>query len=811
MMMKKRFVEVAVPLPLNKTFTYSIPESFEDFDIGTLVLVPFGKRKMTGYVVGFPEKVELKKLKSIISFKYPVPVFSKDSLDFYRKVSECYLAPLGEVIRMALPAGLDSKVEMSICLGKIQGLGLLPAREQVLIDELKRGNNIPIKAAIKKFALNSYELKNLRNKGFIEFISKPGELQIKPKFEKFAELIGNSEEFKSKSKKEKEIVDLLGRTAGKIYLNLIKESIKGFEIPLKRLVEKGVVQLSAIESERVPYLEKTVARDNEPELYEDQKNAVSAIEEKLNAGLHETFLLHGITGSGKTEVYLRVIAKVLAKGKNALALVPEIALTPQFIQRFRARFGDIISVLHSSMSKGERFDQWRKILRGDAKIVIGARSAVFAPLSNIGIVVVDEEHDHSYKQEDRIMYNAKDLAIERGKLSGAVVLLGSATPSIESYYRAKNKEYSLLTLSLRTSNFGLPEVEIVDLKMEKGKFGKKSFLSDKLLDAIRDNAKVGGKTILFLNRRGYSAFVLCTNCGSSVKCPNCSVSLKYHDREGKLICHYCGYSVDLYGFCETCGSKSLIRFGFGTEQLEKEIKSHFPDLRIERMDRDTTQKKFAHEIIIKKLERGEIDILIGTQMVSKGLDVKQVTLVGVVLADISLNIPDFRSCEKTFSLLTQVAGRSGRGALKGGVIVQTYNPEHYCIDEAKRHDFCSFYEKEIIFRRDIEYPPFVRLANIRFSSEDLKAIESASKKIKKIAEKELEQSENFKAKIEILGPSPSPLEKLKGEYRWQMLIKGKDNDTFIEYLKNLSANLKESFSKSRDISYKVDLDPQNFM
>jgi len=807
--MKRKYADIAVGLPIKKTYSYSIPSNLE-LEIGSMVLIPFGRRRITGYVVGFKDSVEFVEVKNVISLIYPFSVFNEETLEFYRLVAENYLSSLGEVIKMALPKGLEEKSDLYVRIGENPDSQNLKQNEKELIEALRISNAVPLRSASSRFALNPLDVKRLHKNRSIDFFTKIKSSKIKAKTVRFYELNGSDAgNYLSKSKKENEILNILIQKNKKVSIEEFKKNINGYNQVLKRLVQKGILKVEEIEMERTPYLEKKVSRDKEPQLFEDQKNAVDEITNKL--GSHITFLLHGITGSGKTEVYLRLISKVLAKGKNAMALVPEIALTPQFVHRFRARFGDIISVLHSSMSKGERFDQWRKILRGDARIVIGARSALFAPLQNVGIMVVDEEHDHSYKQEERIMYNAKDLAIERAKMLGAVVVLGSATPSLESYYKAMRGSYKLLKLSKRATDFGLPDVDIVDLRKEKGKFGKRSFLSDTLINAIKENSEGGGKAILFLNRRGYSQAVVCTTCGVSVKCPDCAVSLKYHDAKGKLICHYCDYSVDMFGFCNTCNSRSLVRLGFGTEQIEKEIKAHFPDLSVERMDRDTTQKKFSHERIIRKLESGKIDILIGTQMVSKGLDAKGVSLVGVVLADVSLNLPDFRSCEKTFSLLTQVAGRSGRGMTKGKVIIQTYNPEHYSINEAKNQDFPSFFEKEINFRKDIEYPPFVRLANLRFSSPDEDLLNGQMKRMKKIAVGEMKDREDYMKSIEILGPSPAPIEKLRGQYRWQMLIKGKDESIFNEYIRVVHKELGASVKKHKSIIYRMDIDPHDFM
>ncbi len=810
--MEDKYAQIAVALPLKKTFSYRIPEELKCIEIGSIVLVPFGKRKITGYVTDLKKEVDLKGVKNIISVLNPLRAFSHQTLQFLKVVSEYYAASLTEVIKMTIPPGLDRKSDLYVEPAGGLDFHLFPEKEKTFLSALKNMKVIPVKMAQSKFGLNIKDLKKLENEGLIDFSLKITRAKVGVKSQRFIELNPKVifENHKIRSKKEIFILDYLKKTGGKIPADSLKKLMKSPWTAINCLKQKNLIIETMVEKQRSPYLDENVKKDNPPNLFEDQNSSVETVKRSIISEEHEKYLLYGITGSGKTEVYLRLIEETLKKNKSALALVPEISLTPQFVQRFRARFGNIISVIHSAMSLGERYDQWRKIIKGESKIVIGARSALFSPLDNIGIIVVDEEHDQSYKQEDRIMYNARDLAILRAQASNAVIILGSATPSLESYHRALKGEFKLLKLKSRVTDFGLPDVEIVDLREERGKFGKRSFLSEKLINAISKNSKEGGKTILFLNRRGFSSAVICARCGLAIKCPECSVSMKYHDNTAKLICHYCDYSVNIYGFCNTCGAKSLIRLGFGTEQVEREIKAHFPDLSVERMDRDTTRRKFSHEKIIRRLEAGKIDILIGTQMVSKGLDVKGVNLVGVILADISLNLPDFRACEKTFSLLTQVAGRSGRGKEKGKVIIQTYNPEHYSIKEASKQDFVGFFEKEIIFRKDVKYPPFVRLACVRFSAKDLEVIQANSKRLKTKANI-IKNEPDFKGSIEILGPCPSPLERLKGLYRYQMLIKSTDDKLFSKYIKKISTEFENMLKKSKEFSFKLDIDPQSFM
>lgn len=529
----------------------------------------------------------------------------------------------------------------------------------------------------------------------------------------------------------------------------------------------------------------------------EQAAALEKITAALSASGQETFLLHGITGSGKTEVYLGAIARTLELGRQAIAMVPEIALTPQMIRLFQERFGERVALLHSKLTDRERYDEWRRIEKRDAAVVLGTRSAVFAPLSDLGLIIVDEEHETSYKQEDHLRYHARDVAQKRAQLSGAVLVLGSATPSLESYSQALAGNYRLLKLSNRVDGRLLPAVRVVDLRQELRE-GNHGIFSLALKFAIEERLRKGEQAILFLNRRGFATFVVCRECGLVLKCPRCDISLTYH-LSSYLRCHYCNFSEAMPDLCPKCKSRYIRHFGVGTQRVEEEARKLFPKARLLRMDSDTTARKGAHEEILGKFCAGEADILIGTQMIAKGLDIPRVTLVGVINADAALHMPEFRAGERTFQLLTQVAGRAGRGELPGEVVVQTYCPEHYCITAASGHDYEQFYENEIKIRRFMGYPPFTRLVRVLLAHERLELVKQRAAAL-------AECLEGCQDGLIVLGPAPAPLSQLKGKYRWQLILKGTSADSLREALKTGLAGFAK-IVKSHDLLVHVDIDP----
>lgn len=561
---------------------------------------------------------------------------------------------------------------------------------------------------------------------------------------------------------------------------------------LNTLIKKNILLEKKLEHYRLSYNEKI---EPKKELTNDQRSVVDEV--LANTG-YFPYLLFGVTGSGKTEVYMELIEDALNKGKTSIVLVPEISLTPQMVLRFQKRFGDNIAAIHSALSDGEKYDEWRRIVKGEAKIVIGARSAIFAPLNNIGMIIIDEEHSDSYKQDDsNPRYNAKDIALLRGKYHNCPVIMGSATPSLEVFARAKKGVFKLLELPNRINGKSLPHINIVDMNEMISK--TKGHFSPVLLEAISARLLKNEQIILLLNRRGYSSFVTCKNCGYTFKCPNCDITLTYHKSSRTLRCHYCGYGTKVYDTCPECHEKSINDLGVGTEKVEEELNKLFPESKILRMDFDTTSRKGMHEKMIKAFKNHEYDILLGTQIVSKGLDFDNVTLVGVINADTSLNIPDFRSSETTFSLLAQVAGRAGRSDKEGEVIIQTFNPEHYAIQYTKKHDYLGFYNREMSIRRELKYPPYYYICYVKISGKDNKYIYEESLKITKLFHNKL-------INMIILGPSPCTIFKLNNIYRYGIILKYKKDEDLREVLNKVI----EHYKDNRNIKIDVNFNPSHF-
>ena len=561
---------------------------------------------------------------------------------------------------------------------------------------------------------------------------------------------------------------------------------------LKTLVKNNILLEEKIEHYRVLYKNE---KYDKKELSSDQRMVVNEV---INNS-RNIYLLHGVTGSGKTEVYMEIIEHYLSLGKTSIVLVPEISLTPQMVSRFQQRFGEMIAAIHSALSDGEKYDEWRRICRGEARIVIGARSAIFAPLKNIGIIIIDEEHSDSYKQSDpNPRYSAKDVAIIRSEYHNCPVIFGSATPSLEVMARACKGVYKLLSLPNRVNGKKLPLVKIVDMNEEMKK--TQGYFSNILIESIRHCLEKKEQVILLLNRRGYSSFVSCKNCGYTFKCPNCDITLTFHKSSNTLRCHYCGYGEKVYNSCPSCSENSLSNLGVGTQKIEEELYSLFPTSRVLRMDYDTTSKKGMHEKMIQAFKNLEYDILLGTQMVAKGLDFSNVTLVGVINADTSLNIPDFRSSENTFSLLSQVAGRSGRSIKEGFVIIQTFNPEHYAIELTKTHDYLSFYKKEMVIRKQLKYPPFYYLCNIRISGKDDNFVLAEALKIKRSLERNLNETI-------ILGPSAASIYRINNIIRYNIILKYKKTNNIFEILEKIINHYKTN----NKIKIDVDFNPSQML
>ncbi len=610
-------------------------------------------------------------------------------------------------------------------------------------------------------------------------------VSISKKYDTFYSLNTNVEIDNINSKQE-EIINLC-RTEGSI----LKKRLSDISLSsLNTLIRRGILVEEKREHYRLNYNEGLLEKK---QLTSDQRKVVDSV-----SFAHNVYLLHGVTGSGKTEVYMELIDKALARGKTSIVLVPEISLTPQMVERFQRRFGNNIAAIHSALSDGEKYDEWRRIVRQEAKIVIGARSAIFAPLNNIGMIIIDEEHSDSYKQDDsNPRYSAKDIAIIRGKYYDCPVVMGSATPSLEAFARAKKNVYKLLSLSNRINGRELPKVDIIDMNL--GIKQSKGHFSLTLVEAIADKLSKKEQVILLLNRRGYSSVISCKSCGYTFKCPNCDITLTYHKTSNTLRCHYCGYGTKVYDTCPECREKSISDIGVGTEKIEEELHKLFPESKILRMDVDTTSRKGMHEKMITAFKKHEYDILLGTQIVAKGLDFEDVTLVGVINADTSLNIPDFRSSENTFSLLSQVAGRSGRSKKSGQVIIQTFNPEHYAIEYTKRHDYIGFYNKEMSIRRELKYPPYYFICYIKISGKDKDILGGEANKIKRALDRNITNSI-------ILGPSPCTIFKLNNIYRYGIIIKYKSDGNIREVLNKII----EHYKGNQKIKIDIDFNPSHF-
>ena len=731
---------------LNRTFDYKVPIELEELImIGSTVLVPFGKSSTLeeGYVVGIKENTTYE-VKEIVKIKHNL---TEKQIELAKWMAKRYFCNVSDCIKQMLTPGTKSK---------------------------KSEKNVQDKT------INTVYLK--KDIDEIQFDIEMGKI---------------------KSEKQKKILQFLKSNEGATVpeIELCTDGIIAIE---KTLEKNGYVEIVEKKIERNPLANKKIEKTKNLKLTDEQKNAYDKVVLDMITNSYEQFLLYGVTGSGKTEVYLQLIDKALKQEKTAIVLVPEISLTPQMIDRFIARFNkDEIAVLHSKLSIGERYDEWNKIKEGKAKIIIGARSAIFAPTENIGIIIIDEEHDSSYKSEAIPKYDAKEIAKRIAKENNCPLVLGSATPDLITYYKAQQGKVTLLELSKRANNSKLPEVEIVDLKMELAN-GNRSMLSTKLYGEIEQNLKQHRQTILFLNRRGFSTFIMCRECGYTVKCKNCNISMTYHKTENKLKCHYCGYEENVVTVCPECHSTKIRYFGTGTQKLEQEINKLFPEASTIRMDIDTVTKKNSHEEILNKFKNENIDILIGTQMVVKGHHFPNVTLVGVIAADSSLNIDDYRANERTFQILTQVAGRAGREQLDGKVIIQTYNPDNFSIICAQKQDYKMFYNTEIALREQLKYPPFCDIILIGFNSLNEKEIIEASTRVYNYLKARLGEQEFY-----VLKPMPSPIDKIQNRFRWRIIIKGNMTESANSVINTCLKKFYDSNYKNTRIS--VDVNPNNMI
>ena len=825
------FVRIAFPFFLRKTFTYSVPNNLrEKIRPGQRALVPFGRERKLGFVVEVSPTSEVKNTKELLDLIDDEPIILPEILELTRWVSEYYYAPWGGCLRAALPPELQVRSLLWVQKKESPLLDYADTRtkfssiEKKILDELEEKKPKKITFLEKKIGTRGLysALHSLEQKGKVELFYELSKPKSSIKYEKMVSLKGNSpEEIKlletyietsrKKSSKEALLLQLLIEENREFSLREINQRINRASQILNGLEKKRLVKTFYKEKLREPLWGMNVEPAQEFSLTREQKNVLESLGQGLTGEKYQPFLLYGVTGSGKTQVYIEIVKKVLQKGKTALVLVPEISLTPQIISRFKSVFGEQVGAFHSSLSPGERFDAWRGIKSGKIKVVVGTRSAIFSPLSNLGIIVVDEEHDSSYKQkEPDPKYNARDLALVRGKMNKALVILGSATPSLESFYNVEKGKYTLLQLTQRVDQIPLPEVEIFDLREERKK-GTYSIFSSELSSRMQKKIEKSEQVILFLNRRGFSNFVKCQECGYVFRCPNCDITLNFHRTDFSLRCHYCNYIVQASNLCPQCNGNRFAYKGMGTQRVEEEIKKLFPGTPVRRMDQDTTYRKDSHYEILKGFASKDFNLLLGTQMVTKGLDFPDVTLVGVILADTSLDFPDFRAREKTFQLLTQVAGRAGRGKLGGEVILQTYYPEDWAIKLSAKQNFQEFYKKEIEERKELFYPPFSRLVLIRFQGkEEVKVQKAAESFGSKLSDRLKAIGYSLKSKsIQILGPTSSPLPKIKNDYRFQILIKTKEVRTMTQTINSIFE--KGAEKRYSGVKISIDIDPLDIM
>ena len=776
---RERIAEVALPLPIDETFHYIVPSKFiSSLKVGSRVTVPFQRRVLTGYVVGEVQHTEVKNLKQIAGVPDALPTFDEYMLELTRWVSEYYFCSWGEALACAAPPGAIVEGKRVYRIRAMPEFGTeLSRREQELIAFLKeRGEQslVQLQRSTGVRALHN-ALNLLESKGIVESRHVVPRSRVGPKKVLFAAALVSPEDasqvvekLESSAPAQAKLLEALMIHSEPLPAAALLEQVGTSWQVLRALERKKLVLLAKRELLRTPVPQVDLGRDKKVVLTDEQQKAHDVIAMAVRADRFGVFLLKGITGSGKTEVYLRVIERVIDKGGTAIVLVPEISLTPQTVARFTNRFGPRIAVLHSRLSAGERYDEWRRIRRGDAPIVVGARSAVFAPLSNLGIIVVDEEHDASYKQADAPRYHARDVAIMRARMCGAVVVLGSATPSLESYHNCEVGKFMLIELASRVTGQPLPNVTVIDMRQQALDMHARPVISIPLQDKIEEKLAKGEQVMVFLNRRGYAPFLMCRRCGHVPMCRRCYVSLTYHSTTEVLQCHYCNSSHSVPTLCPECDKGKMAFVGAGTEKTERDLRSLFPEARVERMDLDTTSRKGAHQKILSRFMSGEIDILVGTQMIAKGHDFPGVTLVGVVSADVAINIPDFRAAERVFQLLTQVAGRAGRGSEPGEVVIQTYNCEHYSIQAARMHDYDTFCRQEIALRQEANYPPFTHLAHLLFEGAEEREVLRVSgvvgRKLQRTAAREKLSS------VEILGPAPAPFSKLRNRYRWHIAL-----------------------------------------
>lgn len=804
---------------VDRPFTYGL-NGFSDLaKVGMRVIVPFGKgnKLIKGFIIkildDFTEDYAVKNIIDIIDTE---PLASENMIQLGLWLRERYLAPYLDSLQQVLPPGDYKNINTFVELKEEYEDSDINGDEQKIIDYLMN-KGVPLLDDMKKnlriTGINNI-VKDLSNRGIVNVFFDI-RTRVDKKYEKWVKINESIDYYQAidvignRAKKQLEIYESMTVSKEKQLQELIKE-LNTSSSTVKSLEEKGIVSIYDKEVERNP-IKRNISKYDKLIFNPDQLGVFSKIVETIDRQKKENFLIHGVTGSGKTEIYLQLVEEMLKRDKDSIVLVPEISLTPQTIDRFVGRFGDEVAVLHSKLSQGERFDQWRSIQEGRVKIAVGARSAVFAPFNNLGLIIIDEEHEDTYKSSRNPKYITKEVALRRNELEGATLVLGTATPSVETYYSTLNNEFKLLNLKERATKRDLPEVMLVDMR-EELQIGNKSIFSRDLYREIADNLQREKQTILFLNRRGFSSFVSCRSCGEVIKCTDCEISMTYHKNINRLRCHYCGRTEDIPKVCPSCASKYIKYFGIGTERVEEETRRLFPAGNIVRMDSDTTSRKGSFESILEDMKQKKIDILIGTQMITKGLDFPDVTLVGIIAADTTLNLPDYRSPEKAFQLVTQVAGRAGRGDTPGKVVLQTYNPDHYSIITSKDQDYLSFYNIEIALRKEFLYPPFINLISILVYGNNHNDVSEAIFKIYDIIKRYFVKEHKDRYINYLIGPNPAPIEKIRNNFRWQLILKANNDE--VDRLKDMLNRvciLDEYKIKKEGIKISIDINPSNIL
>ncbi len=796
---------MAVVLPVYETFSYSVPAHLSDqARPGMRVLVPFGRRIVTGYLIGPDRQTDLREIKQILDVLDDSPLFPETLIPFFQWIAGYYMHPLGQTINTALPAGLNMADIAVLTLDETNASSSHSPVEKSILAALAKGP-ATIKQLQKKIGqpVPWALIHRMRQRKWLQLDRHIQGGRIRPKTIRMVTLEESENPSRRLSRQRLAVCDIL-KAEGDLSVPELKRYIPTAATLVREMQKVGQVAVYEKSIIRDPFGDP-IEPDIPPRLTEEQTAAVRQMAPLLGRGF-KTVLLAGVTGSGKTEVYLRLTRAALNKKMQVLVLVPEIGLISQTERRFRARFGDTVAVLHSGLSRGERYDQWMRIVNKEASIAIGARSCIFAPFADAGLIIVDEEHDASYKQESGLRYNARDLAVVRGRHHKALVILGSATPSVQSWHNVTIGKYDLATLSRRINRQPLPEIQTVDLSLSRDERGIQRYITPQLQKEIRSTLDDGNQALIFINRRGFSAFPICAHCGQALRCKNCDISLTLHKKANAFRCHYCGFTKAATSACPSCGSEDIRLLGMGTEKVQEAMVQLFPDARVARMDRDTMNRKGSIVRLLKDLRHRRIDILVGTQMVAKGHDFPGITLVGVVCADLTLNFPDFRSGERTFQLLAQVAGRAGRGEHPGRVVLQTFNPDHFTIGAAKEQDFRKFFDQEIGFRKALGYPPFSRMVAVRISGKDPRKTAEAAKRIGALGRQMLNGAGPGGGRVKLMGPIEAPLARIANRHRWQLLISSSDIGELHRMVHDLIQG-PDAAAAGRGIRVSVDVDP----